>query len=280
MRFNGDAYEDVHAQLSAGIAEHFQGPYAGKPVVERAWISATEAAHILKVRGERVVAAVASGKPEGKQAHSGHGHKHTMVPRAAVEGLKIDRAKYLTAKSAMEMLGVGKAQFRILQDAGLVSRLPSSELPLLVEGPFLSDDLLVLVENIRSNQRTTSSFLETLRFSDLNLRRTTQKSKLIAVLKAIQTGAIQSVTAPSDQPLGMFEFACDDIDVCFAEASKPALMTAYQVAELTGWKPEVVTHWCKKGLLEARQENEGRQIRYLIEPKALVVFQRTYIPNC
>ena len=113
MRFNGDAYEDVHAQLSAGIAEHFQGPYAGKPVVERAWISATEAAHILKVRGERVVAAVASGKLEGKQAHSGHGHKHTMVPRAAVEGLKIDRAKYLTAKSAMEMLGVGKAQFRI-----------------------------------------------------------------------------------------------------------------------------------------------------------------------
>ncbi|UWP89156.1 TniQ family protein [Aliiroseovarius crassostreae] len=278
MRFKGDAYEDVHTQLSAGIAEHFQGPYAGKPVGERAWISATEAARILNIRGERVVAAVASGKLEGEQAHSGHGHKHTMLARAVVEGLKNDRAKYLTAKSAMEMLGVGKAQFRILQDAGLVSRLPSSDLPPLVEGPFLSNDLLVLVESIRSNQRTTSSTSETLRFSDLNLRRTTQKSKLIAVLKAIQTGAIQAVTAPSDQPLGAFKFACEDIDARFAGVSKTAMMTAHQIAELTGWKPEVVTHWCQAGLLEARQENEGQQVRYLIEPKALVAFQRAYIP--
>ena len=278
MRFSGDAYADIHNQLSAGIAEHFQGPYAGRSVEDRAWISATEAARVLNVRGERIVAAVASGKLEGHQAHSGQGHKHTMVPRAAVEGLKVERAGYLTAKSAMEMLGIGKTQFRILQDAGLVSRLPTSDLPPLVEGPFLSDDLLVLVDGIRGNQKAAGSSAETLRFSDLNLRRTTQKSKLIAVFKAIQTGAIQPVSASSEQPLGLFEFACEDIDARFTEASKPGLWTAHQVADLTGWKAEVVTHWCREGLLEACQENEGRQVRYLITPQALVAFQRTFIP--
>lgn len=278
MRFNGDAYADIRNQLSASIAEHFQGPYAGRPVKSRAWISATEAARVLNVRGERIVAAVASGRLEGRQAHSGHGHKHTMVPRAAIEGLKIDRARYLTAKSAMEMLGVGKAQFRILQDAGLVSRLPTSDLPPLVEGPFLFDGLLVLVDGIRSNQKAIAASVETLRFSDINLRRTTQKSKLIAVFKAIQTGAIRPVSAPPEQPLGLFEFACEDIDARFTEAAEPGPWTAHQVAEMTGWKAEVITHWCREGLLEAYQENEGRQVRYLIAPQALVAFQRTFIP--
>jgi hypothetical protein len=195
-----------------------------------------------------------------------------------MEGLKIDRARYLTAKSAMEMLGVGKAQFRILQDAGLVSRLPTSDLPPLVEGSFLFDDLLVLVDGIRGNQKAAGSSAETLRFSDLNLRRTTQKAKLIAVFKAIQTGAIQPVSAPPEQPLGLFEFACEDIDARFTEAAKPGPWTAHQVAELTGWKAEVVTHWCREGFLEAFQESEGQQVRYLIEPKALAKFQRTFIP--
>lgn len=278
MRFSGDAYAGIHNQLSAGIAEHFQGPYAGRSVDDRAWISATEAARVLNVRGERIVAAVASGKLEGRQAHSGHGHKHTMVLREVVEGLKIDRVRYLTAKSAMEMLGVGKAQFRILQDAGLVSRLPTSELPPLVEGPFLSNDLLVLVDGIRVNQKAVVPCSETLRFSDLNLRRTTQKLKLIAVFKAIQTGAIRPVSAPPEKPLGLFEFACEDIDARFTEAAKPGPWTAHQVAELTGWKAEVVTHWCREGLLEAFQENDGRQVRYLIAPQALATFQRTFIP--
>ena len=201
-----------------------------------------------------------------------------MVPREVVEGLKIDRTRYLTAKSAMEMLGVGKAQSRILQDAGLVSRLPTSDLPPLVEGPFLFDELLVLVDDIRSNQKAAGSSAETLRFSELNLRCTTQKSKLIAVFKAIQTGAIQPVSVPPEQPLGLFEFACADIDARFTEASKLGLWTAHQVAELTGWKAEVVTHWCREGLLEACLENEGQQVRYLIEPKALAKFQRTFIP--
>ncbi|WP_298905096.1 TniQ family protein [uncultured Aliiroseovarius sp.] len=278
MRFNGDAYSDVHAQLSAGIAENFSGPYAGRHVVDRAWISATKAARLLNVRGERVVAAVASGKIKGRQVHSGHGHKHTMVPRAVIESIRNDRERYLTAKSAMEMLGVGKAQFRVLQDAGLVSRRLPADTPPLVEGPFLSDDFLALVESIRDNQRTICSSAETLRFSDINLRQTTQKSKLIAVLQAIQAGTIQAVSAPSELPLGMFEFSCEDIDACFTNASRPTLLTAGQVSELTGWKAEVVTHWCREGLLKASQENEGRQARYLIAPDALVRFQRTFIP--
>ncbi|KIC40243.1 hypothetical protein RA27_15650 [Ruegeria sp. ANG-R] len=68
------------------------------------------------------MAAVAAGALRGRQSTSGYGHKHTMVPRDEVEVLIAGRDKYLSAKDAMAFLGVGKNQFNLMQEAGMVAR--------------------------------------------------------------------------------------------------------------------------------------------------------------
>ncbi len=53
--------------------------------------------------------------------------------------------------------------------------------------------------------------------------------------------------------------------------------TAKDVAALTGWKHECVTHWCKLGLLNSSRARRGGADTFDISAKDLVEFQKRYV---
>jgi len=67
------------------------------------------------------------------------------------------------------------------------------------------------------------------------------------------------------------------VDRFIKGVSGPAPLTARDVAELTGWKHECVTHWCKEGLLKSSQERRGGADTYFIRHQDLVEFQKRFV---
>lgn len=276
MQFRGEAYQPFHDQLALIIGEEFDGTYTGQPVGDRAWISATEAAKMLAVRSERVVAAVAAGKLQGRLAKTGLGHTHTTVLRADVEVAKQNKDTFVTAKLAMGFLGVGKRQFELLKDAGLVREEMTADLPVFAPGRFNQSQIEALSKTIREAAQVQTDG-ETIPFREINLRKTTDRSALISFYKDVASRKIRPVIAPMNASLGEFQFAKADIERSLQPGVENIQWTAHQVAQFAGWKHEVVTHWCKLGLLKSTAKPHGSERKYMISPADLVSFQKKYV---
>lgn len=280
MRFRGPGYEAIRTALEAVIAEHFDGTYAG-PIEGRQWISATEAARFLSVRVERVVAAVADGKLEGRQASSGLGHQHTTVPRRAVDEVIGAAASYMTGIEVRAYLGIGKAQQRLLEESGLLAKTPKGELPALVDSAYRKEAVDAMLAPVLASAMhipIDQSAADTRAFRDLTLRRTTDKAALQSLFATILSGELPAYFEGQDMRLGDLLFPAGEIDKRLQRAHGRPMWTANEVAAMTGWKAEVVTHWCRQGVLEAVQVPHGAGVKYLVDPRALSVFQRTYVP--
>lgn len=279
MRFTGPSYEPFKERLLKVVASTHDGPYHGHSVdlEDCEWISATEAARRIGIRGERVVSSVASGSMEGRQYHSGIGHRHTQVKAEQVELVIVQRKNALTAKDAAKLLGVGKRHFRLLVDLGFVDEINREEQHPLVEGRFEKIVLDGSVERIRSKQRPINEGEGLVLFSDINLRRTTDRRALTAVLKAIRDGDLRPVTACKETLLGQYEFSALDIKAVLKGSGSVTGYTAKEVSELTGWKHECVTHWCRSGFLGSEKAKRGGAEAYSISAKDLVEFQKRYV---
>ena len=115
------------------------------------------------------------------------------------------------------------------------------------------------------------------RFRELNLRRTTDRKALFQLLRQIRDGQIRPVAASKDDPLADFAFCGEEVDRFIKGAIGPAPLTARDVTELTGWKHECVTHWCKEGLLKSSQERRGGADTYFIRHQDLIEFQKGFV---
>lgn len=133
-----------------------------------------------------------------------------------------------------------------------------------------------MVGRISAGLRSQQEGEGAIAFTELTLRRTTDRKALGEVLDAIRTGGIPPIVASKDTPLGWFEFSAQDVEGALKASGSVAGYTAKEVAELTGWKHECVTHWCKSGLLGSRRAMRGGAEAYDISPKDLVEFQKRY----
>lgn len=279
MQFSGVPYEPFRERLVAVIAKSHHGPYSGRNVDVEAseWLSAAVAAKRIGIRAERLVAAVAAGQVPGAQRHSGMGHTHTQVPSNLFEKLAAEREAVFTSKAAADFLGVGKRHFKLLVELGFVGEIASEKMHPLVDGRFDKKELSELVEKVSSGLRSRQDGGTTIAFANLNLRRTSDRHALRAVFDEIKRGALVPVTACKETPLGQVEFSARDIEEVLKASGSVAGYTAKEVSELTGWKHECVTHWCKTGLLGSRKSKRGGAEAYDISPKDLVTFQKRYV---
>ncbi len=245
---------------------------------EAAWVSAAEGARMLGIRAERIVDAVRTGVMNGRLARSGAGHQHTIVARSDVETTRILRATMLDKKQARELLGVSRQQFELLLEASVVAPVHVDVRHPCVNGSFDRDELTRTVTIIRKNLAPTGGIEEpTLAFRDLSLRKTTHKTALLAVFRAIKSGTIQARHFGSEQRLGDALFSEREISDLLAAQGAPSAMTAGEVAQITGWRPECVTHWCAEGLIVSTHGRVGGANAWLIAPADLAQFQREYL---
>ncbi|CRL12815.1 hypothetical protein NIT7321_03695 [Phaeobacter italicus] len=253
MSFRGAAFDPFEERVGKTVGRVFDGSYAGAltPDEGREWISAAKAAKLLRIRAERLVSAVSDGVVTGRLQHSGHGHRHTTIPMGEVDRLRDLRARFVSSKDAGEFLGVAKKQFSLLIECGFVQTASGDAKHPLVDGSVDLPALIALVDRIRDEIAPAPPNGRQVRFRDLNLRRTTDRKALFQLLRQIRDGQIHPVAASKDDQLADFAFCGEEVDRFIKGVSGPAPLTARDVADLTGWKHECVTHWCKEGLLKS-----------------------------
>lgn len=241
------------------------------------WMSAAEAGRVLGIRAERVVEAVRANAVEGRFARSGSGHQHTVISWNAVEQLKSLRSRYLNKSSARDLMGVSRKQFDLLEEAGFVCQDAGvSEHP-CVDGRYDGDALTEQLFRARAGVKEPAEPDATvIKFKELNLRRTTDRAALLALFRKIATGEIKPVRWPVGAPLADAEFNDIEISDHLKTAGAARLWTANEVARITGWKPEVVTHWCENGLLRADRGRRGSLPTWQINEQDLSDFQTRY----
>lgn len=277
MRFREENYRPFRERLATVIAEEFDGAYRGASATETgetgSWVSAAEAARSVGIRAERLVAAVASGEIEGRLHRSGFGHRHCTVRRETVTVIAETRRRFRDARAVAALLGVSRNQMALLTAAGV---LPVAKVrPVLADGVIDAVELEKAVAAIRA--RVCPRPGPTIRFRDINLRRTTDRGAVLDVLRAVFDGSIAPVAAPSGGPLAAIEFLVADVDEALARRRRVGGWTVQEVAGITGWKEQCVAEWCRQGLIESTPFVHGRGIGRIVEPRALAAFQSTFV---
>lgn len=276
MHLKGDLASCLQKRCQQVIRERCGDLYArAEPNSEPDWLSAAEAARRLGVRSDRLVDAVASGKIEGRQTTTGHGHRHTVISTKCILDIERDRDRFLDAKETAKRLGVSKSQLSLLRGAGVLRELSLEERPPLIDGGFDWAIIETKVHQIAASSEGMPAPCQTITFNQLTLRRTTDRSALFTLFRQIFEGAIKPIAVAHGDRLGDFSFAAKDIEKALERASETA-MTARDVSRVTGWKYECVTHWCAIGLLRASRTKHGRSETWLISQRALCEFQATY----
>ncbi len=279
MRFRSEAYRDFRAVLSDVAADTFDGSYGGAALpadTERAWMAAAEAGRLLGVRAERVVDAVSTGHLDGRLHRSGFGHRHTVVSREAIEALQAAREAVLDKTATRDFLGISKAQYRLLEEAGVLApTLIPARHPLL-DGIHDREALAQMVNRIAEKVEDLAG--EMVAFSEISLRFTTDKAALLHLLRAIMAGEIAPCRKSIHGKLGDFAFPRAHLKSHLQDRRHDRGWSVEEVAQITGWKAQCIAHWCDIGLLgcETREHFRGRA--RIIRPEHLAAFQMTFVP--
>lgn len=277
MSFKAEAYADFRSAVGRIATKVFEGPYLGKgPAIgPRGWISAAEAARNLGIRADRIVEAVSNGAIAGKIHGSGFGHRNTMIPRASIDLVQADRLRFIDKSSARILLGISKAQYRLLDEAGALDDVISRDPPPLVSGAIDRDAVLAMVRNIAGCATECDDAV--IPFRGLNLRFTTDKARLLEILGRIMRAEIAPTRASVAGALGDFEFPVEAIVSSLDDRRNRQGLTIEEVAEIGGWKPQCVAHWCDIGLMSHVPRDHFRGVMRIVLPAQLAAFQSEYV---
>lgn len=147
--FHVAAFDPLQERVGKTVGRVFGVSYAGAltPDEAREWISAANAAKLLRFRVERLVSAVSTGAVKGRLQHSGH--RHTTIPMDEVDLLRDLRARFVFSNNAGEFLGVAKKQFSLLIECGFIQTASGETKHPLVDGSVDLPALIALVDGIR-----------------------------------------------------------------------------------------------------------------------------------
>ncbi len=241
---------------------------------EGAYISAKEAASILRVSPERLRNAVDRGDVRGNIRKRGINYRHTTLERTTVDEIAAEMKQYCSRDEAAEILGVPVTLLRYLIEARVVRVIASLDRPTLVDGDINRYELLNLSRQVEANAANCRSE-EGIYFSELSLRRTTDKGALLRLLKDVAIGKIGGISKASK--IGNMKLSKSDVARYLKTEIKEPIWSIQDVCRLTGWKHHSVSEWCRQGLIEAEEINAGRET-FRIPARSVMEFQKRYVP--
>lgn len=241
------------------------------------WVSAAGAGEDLGIRSERIVEGVRDGLIPGEQGRSGTGHLHTIIRIETVQRIRELRARAATKDEVRGVLGVSRKQFDLLEEAGFFGeecRMPPHP---CVDGGYDLDQIQRAVERVRQGALTDEAETDrAIPFRDINLRRTTDRKALLQILRGIAEQKIRPVRFDAAGTLGDAVFNETEIARLLQQHGGARSWTAGEVAIFTGWKPECVTGWCDRGLIQATKARRGSFDVWQISEEALARFRREF----
>lgn len=277
------AFAQVWQAFSDAVIDNFDGNLRGQntlrpsPGKVRKYISIAEAARQIGTAHANLTAAARKGAIEAHITKQGVAYEIIMIKRAEVDRIRRAREKWITESDAGEMLGVSAAVINGLKRAGILCSDTKWKDDFFKGGPIHVDSVFELIDRVRGLMVARNAS-ETVAFSRLTGRRTTDGLAMTRLYQAIFDGDIRAVGHDAEHGLGGFLFPTDEVRRYLGSIALDDGFTLTQIEKATGWKYEALSHWVEAGLLETTSVKlHGRTAR-VVSLASLMAFRRAWMP--
>ena len=277
------AFPVVWEVFSDAVFENFDGLIRGEAGLspslgkKRQYLGIAESAKLIGVKKSVLKEAIDRNLIHVRVGREGVNYAVCMIAREDCERTLRSRGDWISRTRAMNLLGVSDATLQHLIDAGLLNVDETWERSLFKAGPINTSEALSLCERMAGFVQVRDE-QDTMRFSQLNARRTVDKKAVVSLFKAIFSGVISPVGRLDNVGLSSYVFSSADIKDYLGTAALQSALTLTQLATVTGWKYESIAGWAKQGFLETEVVVlQGRQAR-VVTALALACFRSEWIP--
>lgn len=203
-------------------------------------------------------------------------HRHTTVHRTTVEAVCTDRTRFVDKAAFRDFLGVSRNQYEILVEAGVLASVVVTNLPPLVDANHDLEAARALLDRIARGAVEIGG--DSISLKDINLRFTTDRSGVVAVLRAVHDGDLPPARDSTSGKLATFAFDRAAIEDILRRTLRGPGLTIQEVGRMTGWKDQCIAHWCDLGLLDHETYAHGSGKGRIIRPESLARFQIRFAP--
>lgn len=279
---HGTALDPLVKVIMEVAAERFDGVLgldSAKEMAEGAteYIRAPDAARAIGVSVDRLHKAMHAGECSYRPRRVGTRGQIYEIPRAEVARIQQRRAEWITADQACELAGVPPSVLGHMMAAGVVRSDVNWRHDILKGGQVEQCSVLELFERVRdAAEPVANPDDEKVMWSGFTSRRMGDRQAIQTLLQAINEGRVKAVAR--GRRIGDMAFRRADVASYFGTPLLEAGMSIQQLATLTSWKWESISHWIDLGLLESQSIVLRGQPCRVVLPHQLLTFRQTYVP--
>lgn len=286
-RFRHDAYAPLRQVVADCIVRSHDGPIDARTrnlqaltSVQKEWVTLAEAARELGIRSERLADGIDDGRIQAIVRDEAAGYRQRFISREEVGRLAEVRTNHIDESAAAKLLGVPASVFAVMKDAGLVQVVDAAQLAPVINGRIDSVHLQKLADELhgRAPQLIGADRTRYVALRDLNLRRTTDRQRLVDLYSAIGDGSFMPAGHDGSGVLGGLLFTKSSVQARIASFAVQMRLNVQQVSELTGNHYDAVKGWIDNGLLPASKCSDLQGHPWLVDLRDLVQFLLRFSP--
>ncbi len=282
------SFDFLRDRFKAQVAEHFDGRlgvsarglmFGADNADAMHWFAAAEAARLLGVASDILANHVITQQIDGRVHQEGKS-RFVAVHRSTLDQIAADRASYLSATEARQRLNVSKNFFERFIQAGGLRRYKRNERPVLVAGEFRVADVDQVIQQLVGSVRKKPRAAQLIGIQDISAKHGISNSKIVGILQDILQGIVQPVGHISSLA-GLAGLQFDEVEIAkrIRDNDPDVVLSVSELAQLSGWKDEVIRKWIQGGYLKSNVQMHGKAKRDVIPVSALIEFLLTYIPT-
>jgi hypothetical protein len=172
--------------------------------------------------------------------------------------------------------------YELLKEASWLQVSDLRTLPPVTQGNVRRTPLIELIERIRSHasgaEAAQQACGEVVLLKDLNLRRTTDRRKLVDLFQSIAAGDIRATAHDESDGVSGLMFDRSTIEERIASQFVARALTLQQVNVLTGLHYDALKNWVESGLLKAERRMDAQGSPWVIQLQSLLAFLMEYTP--
>lgn len=248
--------------------------------VQKNWFSVKEASLELRVAADRINDGIDRCLIRARIHDDAVGYRQRFIDFDEIKRLQQLKYEHIDDKTAMAILQVPKAVYRLVCEADWITRSDPEDVAPVVSGYIQHVPLMKLIERLHKSAPSDvcSSSAAFVRLRDLNLRRTTDQTKLIGLFRAIASGELVPIGHDEQLTVGGLMFSQAAVDKRIASWFVARGLTLQQVSELTGAHYDAVAAWVERGLLPATREPLEQGAPWVVSLREFTNFLQTYVP--
>jgi len=241
------------------------------------YMRSSEAAKAIGVSRSHLHDSILANECEHRTRRIGTRGQVYEVPRAEVERIQHQRARWISDTEACDLAHVSPAVLDRMKAAGVIQSDIRWREDLLKGGSVDRQSMLDLFDKvIRLAEPVPLVDDTTVTWAELTSRRMGEKQAIESLMKAVESGSVRAVSHA--KTLGEVAFRRSDVSQYFGMPLIEAGMSIQQLAEATNWKWESISHWVSEGLLASEIVHRRGQICRIVLPHQLLAFRLSYIP--